>query len=77
MASSRMLRPVALVIIDVLEDLRASIIRATRTGELGTLAITSNGRTLHFVFLRSVCRLLVTANVVPSSPILTALMTER
>jgi hypothetical protein len=30
----------------------------------------------HFVFLRSVRRLLVTANVVPSSPILVTLMME-
>jgi hypothetical protein len=30
----------------------------------------------HLVFLRSVCRLLVTANVVPSSPILVTLMKE-
>jgi hypothetical protein len=44
---------------------------------------TSNRRTLrkntfvfHFVVLRSVCRLLVTANVVPSSPILATLMME-
>jgi hypothetical protein len=29
-----------------------------------------------FVFLRSVCRLLVTANVVPSSPILVTLVME-
>jgi hypothetical protein len=32
------------------------------------------GRTYRFVFLRSVCRLLVTANLVPSSPILVTLM---
>jgi hypothetical protein len=31
---------------------------------------------LYLVFLRSVCRLLVTANVVPSSPILVTLMKE-
>jgi hypothetical protein len=37
-------------------------------GELGTLAITSN--------LRSVRRLLVTASVVPSSPIIVALMMQ-
>jgi hypothetical protein len=44
----------------------------TRIGELGTiLAVTSN-----LVFLRSVCRLLVTANVVPSSPILVTVMME-
>jgi hypothetical protein len=52
----------------------ASIIRVTRFGELGTtLAVTSNRRTK---FLRSVRRLLVTASVVPSSPILVTLMKE-
>jgi hypothetical protein len=55
----------------------------TRIGELGTmLAVTSNStlqRNTYFVtmlvFLRSVL-LLVTANVVPSSPILVTLMME-
>jgi hypothetical protein len=47
MASSGMLRRVALVITDVSEELRASIVRATRIGELGMLAINSNRRTLH------------------------------
>jgi demethoxyubiquinone hydroxylase (CLK1/Coq7/Cat5 family) len=37
-----MLRLVALVRTDVSEELNASIIRVTRIGELGTLAITSN-----------------------------------
>jgi hypothetical protein len=46
----------------------------TKIGKLGTtLAATSNRRT---VFLRSVCRLLVAACVVPSSPILVTLMKE-
>jgi hypothetical protein len=54
-----MLRRVALVRTDVSEELSASIIRVTRIGELGTLAVTSN----YFVFLRSLRRLLVTANV--------------
>jgi hypothetical protein len=86
MASSGMLRRVALVRTDVSEELIASIIRVTRIGELRTLAVTSNRRTLrrntkskvqsHFVFLRSVRRLRVTANVVPSSPILVTLMME-
>jgi hypothetical protein len=59
MVSSEMLLRVALVRTDVLEELSASIIRVTRIGELGaTLDVTSNRRTL------------VTANVVPSSPIL-------
>jgi hypothetical protein len=37
-----MLRRVALVGTDVLEELRASIIMVRRIGELGTLALTSN-----------------------------------
>jgi putative heme degradation protein len=42
-----MLRRVALVIIDVSEELSASFIRVTRIGELGaTLAVTSNRHTL-------------------------------
>jgi hypothetical protein len=55
---------------DVSEELGASIIRVTRIGELGTLAVTSNRR-----ILRSMRRLLVTANV-PSSPNLVTLMME-
>jgi hypothetical protein len=53
MSSSGMLRRVALVRTDVSEELSASIIRVTRIGELGTTLA-------HFVFLRSVRRLLVT-----------------
>jgi hypothetical protein len=57
-----MLRHVALVRTDISEELSASFIRVTITGELGTtLAVTSN---------------LVTASVVPSSPILVTLMKE-
>jgi hypothetical protein len=68
-----MLRRVALVINDVSEELSTSFIRVTRIGELGiTLALTGNRRT----FLRSVSRLLVTASVVPSSPILVTFMKE-
>jgi hypothetical protein len=68
-----MLRLVTLVKTDVSEELSASFIRVTRIGELGTtLAVTSNRRTL--IFLRSVRRLLVTASVVSSSPILVSLM---
>jgi hypothetical protein len=60
MASSGMLSRVGRVRIDVSEEVNASIIRETRIGELGTtLAATGNRR-----------RWLVTANVVPSSPIL-------
>jgi hypothetical protein len=66
MASSGMLRRVALVRTDVSEELGSSFIRLTRIGELGTtLSVTSNRRTL-----------LVTASVVPSSPILVTLMKE-
>jgi hypothetical protein len=47
MASSGMLRRVALVRTDVPLELSASFIRVTRIGELGTtLAVTSNRRTL-------------------------------
>jgi hypothetical protein len=47
MASSGMLRRVALVRTDVSEELSASFIRVTRIGELGKmLALTSNRRTL-------------------------------
>jgi hypothetical protein len=47
MASSGMLRRVALIRTDVSEELSASFIRVTRIGELGrTLAVTSNRRTL-------------------------------
>jgi hypothetical protein len=71
MVSSGMLRRVALVRTDVSEELSASI-RVTRIGELGTtLAVTSNRSTLQ---RNTVRRLLVTASVVPSSPIHVTLM---
>jgi hypothetical protein len=54
------IRRVALVRTDVSEELSASIIRVTRIGELGTLTV----------------QLLVTANVVPGSPILVTMMME-
>jgi hypothetical protein len=82
MALSGILHRVALVRTDVSEQLSASFIRSTRIGEIGTrLALISNRRTLRrytndFLFLRSVSRLLVTASVVPSSPILVTLMKE-
>jgi hypothetical protein len=41
-----MLRRVALVRTDVSEELSASFIRVTRIGELGTLPVTNNRRTL-------------------------------
>jgi hypothetical protein len=84
MASSGMLGRVALVRTDVSEKLSASFSRVTN-GELGTtLAVTSNRRTLRkntrtsydLIFLRSVLRLLVSTNIVPSSPILVTLMME-
>jgi hypothetical protein len=61
MSSSGILRYVALVRIDVSEEISASIIRVTRIGELGTtLAVTGNRHTLqrnaYFVFLRSTQR---------------------
>jgi hypothetical protein len=64
-----MLRRVALEITDVSEELSASIIRMATIGELGT-------KLVHLVYLRSVRRLLVMTNVVPSSPILVTLMME-
>jgi hypothetical protein len=76
MVSYGMLRRVALVRTDVSEEPGASFIRATKIGELGTTqAAISNRRMLRRVFLRSARRLLV-ASVVPSSPILVALMKE-
>jgi hypothetical protein len=72
MVSSGMLCHVALVRSDVSVELSTSFFRMTRIGEVGTtLAVTSNRRTL-----RSVCRLLVTASVVPTSPILVTLKKE-
>jgi demethoxyubiquinone hydroxylase (CLK1/Coq7/Cat5 family) len=47
MAFSGMLHHVALVRPDVLEKLSASIMRVTKIGELGALAITSNQCTQH------------------------------
>jgi hypothetical protein len=63
---------VALVKTDVSEELSASIIRVTRIGEEGTLAVTRNRRTLR---RNTKYTLLVTANV-PSSLILVTLMKE-
>jgi hypothetical protein len=63
MASSGMLRRVALVRTDVSEELSASFLWVTRIGELATDAR-----------FRSVRRLLVTASVVPNSPSLVILM---
>jgi hypothetical protein len=65
--SSGMLRRVAHIRTDVSEELSTSIIRVTRIGELEITLSAKN---------RSLRRLLVTANVVRSSPILVTLMTE-
>jgi hypothetical protein len=71
MASSGTLRLVALVRTEVSEELTAFFIRVTRIGEIRTtLAVSSNRRTLR----RIVRRLLVTASLVPSSPILVTQM---
>jgi hypothetical protein len=66
-----MLRSVVLVRTDVSEGPSASIIRVTRIGELGTIALTINRLTPR----ACVSRLIVIANV-PSSPILVTLMME-
>jgi hypothetical protein len=69
MSYSGLLRRVALVRTDVSVEFGPSIIRVTKIGELGTtLAVTRNRRTPR--------RFLVTASVVPSSPILVTLMME-
>jgi hypothetical protein len=79
-----MLLRVALVRTEVSEESIASIIRMTRTGQL-MLALTSNRSTLrrntvvhihYIVFLLSVLLLLVTANILPSWPVLDTLMME-
>jgi hypothetical protein len=80
MVSSGKLRSVALVRTDVSEEPSDYFITVTRIGELGTtLAVTGNRRTLRrniWYFFLSLCRLLVTASVVPSSPILVTLLKE-
>jgi hypothetical protein len=70
MVSSGMLRRVALVRTNVLEELSVSFIKVTRISELGTtLAVISNRKTLIRItkLVSSVRRLLVAASVVPSS----------
>jgi hypothetical protein len=92
MASSGMLHRMALVRTIVSEELSASFIRVTRIGKLVTLAITSGSCWLWLTFtdschpddggakflrnVHSVRWLLVTASIVPSSPILVTLMNE-
>jgi hypothetical protein len=58
----------ALVRTNISGELSASIIRVTKISELQISAI--------FVFLHSMHRLLVMANIVPTSPILVTLMME-
>jgi hypothetical protein len=65
MVSSGILRRVVLVRTDVSKELSASFIMMTRIGEYQVL-----------LFLRSVCGLLVTASVVPSSPFPVTLLKE-
>jgi hypothetical protein len=70
---------VALVRTDVSEEPGASFIRMTKIGELGTTqAATSNRRTLRIntTWYLQELRLIVIANVVPSSQILVTLMKE-
>jgi hypothetical protein len=62
-----MLRRVALVRTDVSEELSASIIRVTRIGELGTLAVTRRLLVTYLHIQLYICRC---GNVVPDSPIL-------
>jgi hypothetical protein len=75
-----MLRRVGLVRTDVSKEFSASTIRVTRIVELGTtLTVISNRNTLRgntISLLRSLRLLLVTANGVPNSPVLAALMME-
>jgi hypothetical protein len=74
MASSVMLRRLALVLTDVSVEFSLSFISLTRIGELETtLDVTSNRLTLR---RNTVFRLLVTASTVPSLPILVTLMKE-
>jgi hypothetical protein len=69
--------PIALVRTEVSEEPSASIICVNKFSELGTLPATGNRRMLRpSVFLRSVRRLPVTANGVPSSETLVTLMME-
>jgi hypothetical protein len=73
MPSSEMLHRVTHVRTEVSEEHSASIIRLSTLGQLRTtLAVASTTQAAK----RSVLRLLVTANVIPRSPILVTLMME-
>jgi hypothetical protein len=65
MPSSGMLRPVAVIRTEVSEERITSIIRVKRIGQHSSI-----------VFVHSMSRLLVTANVVPNSPILVPMIME-
>jgi hypothetical protein len=69
-----MLRRVALVRIEVSEKCIASNIRMTRFGDPETTLVFSSNRNFEYFF--AAFRLLVTINVVPSSPNLVTLMLE-
>jgi hypothetical protein len=71
-----MLRRTPLVRTDVSEEIRASIIRVTRIGELGTTLAELATDARYEEIQSSVRRLLGTASVVPRSPILVTLMME-
>jgi hypothetical protein len=76
MVSSGMLRRVALLRVDVSEELsNPTLLSLLPLTPLCILNSEFHSSFLsHLVFLRSMCRLLVTANVVPSSPIVTLMM---
>jgi hypothetical protein len=79
MSSSVVLSLVTVVRTDISEERISSIVRVTSIGKLVTkLAVTINRWTLKHmsVFLRSLLRLIVTANVVPRSPTLVTSMME-
>jgi hypothetical protein len=63
-----MLRRVVLVRTEVSEEHSSSFIRVKRIDELGTTVVV--------VFFRGVRRLIVTANVIPMSPISVTVMME-
>jgi hypothetical protein len=78
MVSSGMLRRVALVRTDVMEELSAAFIGVTRIGELGTtLAVTSNRRTLRNSSETSVLTRATRRNIPEDTIIVTAVKTSN